>query len=104
MGGQATLFDSSYQNASKYNLKAAVMHHPYSHELPNPTIPFAFTEHWIILHIQLGVQLYLMMQQILGHRGLINKYEVNSSRANKSISIVDVARYTLFLNCIWKNC
>jgi hypothetical protein len=44
MGGQATLFSSSYGNASDYDIRAAVMHHAYTHSFPTPTIPFlAFT-------------------------------------------------------------
>jgi hypothetical protein len=44
MGAQATLFSSSYRNASNYNITAAVMHHTYSHSFPPPQIPFlAFT-------------------------------------------------------------
>ena len=44
MGGQATLFSSSYGNASKFGIKAAVMHHAFTHEYPSPSIPFlAFT-------------------------------------------------------------
>ena len=44
MGGQGTLFASSYDNASNYDIRAAVMHHAYSHEYPAPSIPFlAFT-------------------------------------------------------------
>jgi hypothetical protein len=40
MGGQATLFSSSAGNASAYNVKAAVLHHPYTHSFPPPQIPF----------------------------------------------------------------
>ena len=44
MGGQATLFSSSFQNATQHQIKAAVFHHVYTHETPSPTIPFlAFT-------------------------------------------------------------
>lgn len=44
MGGQGTLFASSYENASSYDIRAAVMHHAYSHSYPAPSIPFiAFT-------------------------------------------------------------
>ena len=44
MGGQATLFSSSYKNATANNIKAAVMQHAYTHQYPSPTIPFlAFT-------------------------------------------------------------
>mmetsp|Transcript_41214 Transcript_41214/g.53157 ORF Transcript_41214/g.53157 Transcript_41214/m.53157 type:complete len:306 (+) Transcript_41214:13-930(+) len=39
MGGQATLFSSSY-SAADYNIKAAVMHHPYTHSFPSPQVPY----------------------------------------------------------------
>lgn len=40
MGGQATLFSSSYSNASDYDIRAAVLHHAYTHSFPVPQIPF----------------------------------------------------------------
>jgi hypothetical protein len=40
MGGQATVFSASYQNASDHGIKAAVMHHAFTHEYPGPSIPF----------------------------------------------------------------
>jgi len=40
MGGQATLFSSSYSNASSHDIKTAVMHHPYTHVFPAATVPF----------------------------------------------------------------
>ena len=44
MGGQSTLFSSSYGNASEFGISAAVMHHAFTHEYPAPDIPFlAFT-------------------------------------------------------------
>lgn len=47
MGGQATLFSSSYDNATANNIKAAVMQHAYTHQFPSPTVPFlAFTGSW----------------------------------------------------------
>lgn len=39
MGGQASLFSSSY-NASTYNIKAAVMLHAFTHTYPAPKVPF----------------------------------------------------------------
>jgi len=39
MGGQATLFSSSY-NSSDYNIIASVMHHAYTHNFPTPDVPF----------------------------------------------------------------
>jgi len=45
MGGQATLFSSSFHNASEQHIKAAVMHHAFSRsQSPAPAVPFlAFT-------------------------------------------------------------
>eukprot|EP00940_MAST-03C_sp_MAST-3C-sp2_P002944 g2944.t1 len=44
MGGQGTVFASSYDNASTYDIRSAVMHHAYTHEYPAPKVPFlAFT-------------------------------------------------------------
>ena len=40
MGGQATLFSSSEGNATAYDIRAAVMHHAYTHTFPAPTVPF----------------------------------------------------------------
>lgn len=40
MGGQATMFSSSYNNATDYDIRAAVMHHAFSHTFVAPTIPF----------------------------------------------------------------
>ena len=40
MGGQATLFSSSGNNASSYDIRAAVLHHAYTHTFPVPTVPF----------------------------------------------------------------
>ena len=40
MGGQSTLFSSSYANASQHNIKAAVMLHAFTHEFPSSTVPF----------------------------------------------------------------
>ena len=44
MGGQATVFSSSYGNATGHRIRAAVMHHAFTHDYPAPTVPFlAFT-------------------------------------------------------------
>ena len=40
MGGQATVFSSSANNATDFDIRAAVMHHAYTHDFPPPTIPF----------------------------------------------------------------
>ena len=44
MGGQSTLFSSSYGNATAHNITSAAMHHAFTHEYPAPEVPFlAFT-------------------------------------------------------------
>jgi len=40
MGGQATLFSSSAENVTDYDIKAAVLMHPYTHTYPPPKVPF----------------------------------------------------------------
>ena len=40
MGGQATLFSSAYFNTSAHDIRAAVLHHAYSHTFPAPTVPY----------------------------------------------------------------
>merc|ERR1712070_1066212 len=43
MGGQATVYSSSAAGVG-YDIKAAVMHHAYTHSFPAPEVPFlAFT-------------------------------------------------------------
>lgn len=43
MGGQSTLYAAG-EEAASYGIKAAVMHHAYTHSYPAPTVPFlAFT-------------------------------------------------------------
>jgi hypothetical protein len=44
MGGQSTLFSSSYSNATDHNIGSAALHHAFTHEYPGPSVPFfAFT-------------------------------------------------------------
>lgn len=40
MGGQATVYSSSSTNPGAHNIKAAVMHHAYTHSYPAPVVPF----------------------------------------------------------------
>lgn len=44
MGGQSTVFSSSFSNASNHGIVVAAFHHAFTHEYPAPQIPFlAFT-------------------------------------------------------------
>jgi len=40
MGGQATLFSSSGHNATKHDIRAAVMLHAFTHSFATPTVPY----------------------------------------------------------------
>ena len=40
MGGQATLYSSSTDGTRTHDIRAAAMHHPYTHSYPKPTVPY----------------------------------------------------------------
>jgi hypothetical protein len=40
MGGQATLYSSSAGNIKTHDIRAAVMHHPFTHSYPKPAVPY----------------------------------------------------------------
>jgi hypothetical protein len=76
MGGQATLFSSSDGNPEKYDIRAAVMHHAFSHSFPAPTIPFLdFTgeEDTVAPADTMGIPLYESANGSGLHRGLVDK-------------------------------
>ena len=99
MGGQAALFGSSFLNATKYNIKAVVLHHPYSYELPSPQVPFiGFTGTLDFLAPPKMVETIYHNSYNEKHRGFINKKGAThveplcfSKHCPKSIII---ARYT----------
>lgn len=73
-GGQATVFSSSYNNASAYDIKAAVMHHAFTHEHPAPQIPFlAMTGSSDIVAGSSMTENYFNAPGANPHRGLVNK-------------------------------
>ena len=77
MGGQATLFSSSYNNATQHNIKCAVFHHPYTHQYPAPHVPFlAFTGTWDVVAPPDMVHQFFDNAAKAGtapNRGLVNK-------------------------------
>ena len=74
MGGQATLFSSSYTNASSHGIKAAVMHHAYTHQSPSPQVPFlAFTGSEDLLAPPSMTKAFFDAGSSQAHRGYVNK-------------------------------
>jgi hypothetical protein len=76
MGGQATLFSSTKGNASAYDIRAAVMHHAYTHSFPSPSIPFLdFTgeEDTLAPAKTMGVPIYQAADGTGLPRGLVDK-------------------------------
>ena len=76
MGGQATLFSSSFDNATKYDIRAAVLHHAYTHSFPSPTVPFLdFTgeEDTIAPAASMGLPIYLAADGSDLQRGYVDK-------------------------------
>ena len=99
MGGQAALFGSSFLNATNYNIKTVVLHHPYSHELPTPQISFiGFTGTYDFLASPKMVKTIYDNGDNEKHRGFVNKkgsthIEPLCFTKNCPKSII-VARYT----------
>jgi len=80
MGGQATVFSSSYGNPEQYDIRAAVMHHAFSHTFPAPTIPFLdFTgeKDSTAPADTMGVPIYESADGSGLHRGLVDKTMAN---------------------------
>ena len=74
MGGQATVFSSSYNNASAYDIKAAVIQHAFTHEHPAPQIPFlAMTGSSDTVADPADTEKYFNASGANPHRGLVNK-------------------------------
>jgi hypothetical protein len=74
MGGQATVFSSSYKNASAYDIKAAVIQHAFTHEHPAPQIPFlAMTGSSDTVADPADTEKYFNASGANPHRGLVNK-------------------------------
>ena len=75
MGGEATVFSSSYNNASDYDIKAAVMHHAFIRdEHPAPQIPFlAMTGSDDSTADPAETEKYFNASGANPHRGFVNK-------------------------------
>eukprot|EP00948_MAST-09A_sp_MAST-9A-sp1_P004238 g4238.t1 len=94
MGGQATVFAGSYQNASEHNIKAAVLHHPYTHELPQINVPFlAMTGTDDSVADPSWCQT-LFDKSVVRNRGFINKNKANHEEPIFWFNDIPLARYT----------
>ena len=68
------MFSSSYGNASAYDIKAAVMHHAYTHSYPAPQIPFlAMTGSKDTTASPKMTESYYRAEGANPHRGFVNK-------------------------------
>ena len=99
MGGQATLFSSSYLNASNNNIKAAVMQHAYTHEAPSPTIPFlAFTGSYDTIATPSMTHAFFDAAAKSGkakHRGYVNKKDASHLEPIVWPQVPSLAKYTV---------
>ena len=84
MGGQATVFSSAYAgNSSEYNIKAAVMHHAYTHAYPAPQVPFlAMTGKQDGIAPASMTEHYYRARDGNAHKGLVNKQDCNHFEPN----------------------
>jgi dienelactone hydrolase len=104
MGGQATLVSASGQNPSKYNIKAAVMHHAYTHEFPAANIPFlAFTGTADYIAPSSMTTEFFNARGASSTRGLVNKVgathlESNPMNYNPKLASFTVAWFKVFLD------
>ena len=91
MGGQATLFSSSEGNATAYDIRAAVMHHAYSHDFPAPTVPYLdFTgeKDTTAPADTMGVPIYEAGEDSNLPRGLVDK--TNAGHHEPDITCIDI--------------
>jgi hypothetical protein len=78
MGGQATVFSSSFSNATNHGISAAVMHHAYTHKYPAPQIPFlAFTGARDDVAISKLTDRFVNASGGSTSKGLVNKKDAN---------------------------
>ena len=105
MGGQATLFSSSAQNATGHNIKAAVMHHAYTHAFPPPTVPFlAFTGTADVVAVpESASEIFDSGEDTVAHRGLVNKEHATHTEpifdgGGDALTLFTVAWFKLYLD------
>lgn len=103
MGGQATVYSSS-SHGSGHGIKAAVMHHAYTHSYPAPIVPFlAFTgsADWIAFPSQ--TEGFFNAKGANPIRGRVNKagathFEPNFAPGPKALGMWSAAWFKVFLD------
>jgi dienelactone hydrolase len=83
MGGQATVFSASGENASSYNIAAAVMVHAFTHKYPAPKVPFlAMTGTNDLVAPHKMTESYYNAAGADSTKGLVNKIGANHHEAS----------------------
>merc|ERR1719408_561988 len=73
MGGQATVYSSS-SHGTGHDIKAAVMHHAYTHSYPAPIVPFlAFTGSADVIALPRRTEGFFNAKGADATRGFVNK-------------------------------
>jgi hypothetical protein len=104
MGGQATVYSSSLKNTSAYEIKAAVMHHAYTHSYPAPLVPFlAFTGAKDTIAPPRMTEDYFNAKGANPIRGLVNKesathHEPDTTDYNPLLAQFSAAWFKMFLD------
>lgn len=94
MGGQATLFSAAY-NASSHNIKAAAMHHGFTHTYPAALAPFlTFTGTSDITAPPAMAEKMFNADGAAAARGLVNKKGANHHEPTTDYN-VKLAMYTV---------
>lgn len=94
MGGQATLYSSS-EHGSGHGIKAAVMHHPYTHSFPAPVVPFlamsGTTDNTAPISMCQG---FFDAEGASPVRGIVNKVGVGHQEPCSGSNVANVAKFT----------
>lgn len=103
MGGQATVYSASAAGAG-YDIRAAVMHHAYTHSYPAPTVPFlAFTGTKDTTAPPKMTEGFYEAEGAFPVRGLVNKigathHEPDVTDYNKLVAPYTAAWFKVFLD------
>ena len=102
MGGQATLFSAAY-NSSSYDIRAAAMHHAYTHEYPAAAVPFlAFTGELDDVAPPKMAESFYRTPGACSTRGLVNKLTAThhepSTQYNPELGLATVGWFKIFVD------
>lgn len=106
MGGQATIFtSSSSEHVKSRNIKAAVMHHAYTHSYPAPVVPFlAFTATGDYIATPDMTSAMYYAEGANPNRGFVNKMDsehlevITDSSLYQDLAAYSAAWFKLFLD------